>query len=94
MAIFDKDCHDWQFPAMSSMNISLPDGLKAYVDSQVAEGRYASASEYIRDLIRADEKAKAWAKLDALLIEGLDSEETEWTEEDARALIRMAEQDG
>jgi antitoxin ParD1/3/4 len=79
---------------MSSMNISLPDGLKAYVDAQVAEGRYASASEYVRDLIRADEKAKAWLKLETLLLEGLESEETEWTEDDANALIRMAEEDG
>ncbi|HMT44044.1 MAG TPA: type II toxin-antitoxin system ParD family antitoxin [Chakrabartia sp.] len=77
---------------MSSMNISLPDALKAYVDSQVAEGRYASASEYIRDLIRADEKAKAWARLDALLIEGLDSEETEWTEDTMDEIRHMARQ--
>lgn len=72
------------------MNISLPHRLKAWIEGQVAEGRYSSASEYVRDLIRADEKAKAQANLEALLLEGLDGEETEWTEADWQALERRA----
>lgn len=64
---------------MNSMNISLPHRLKAWVEGQVAEGRFSSASEYVRDLIRADEKAKARAKLDDLLLEGLEGEDAEWT---------------
>lgn len=43
---------------MQSINISLPDPLKQFVDGQVALGRYSSASEYVRELIRADEKRK------------------------------------
>ncbi|EQD73643.1 addiction module antidote protein, CopG/Arc/MetJ family, partial [mine drainage metagenome] len=39
-----------------SMNISLPTPLKRFVDEQIAAGRYSSASEYVRDLIRGDEK--------------------------------------
>ena len=39
---------------MSTMNVSLPDELKAYVDDQVGEGGYGSTSEYVRDLIRRD----------------------------------------
>ena len=39
---------------MSTMNVSLPDELKAYVDDQVEEGGYGSTSEYVRDLIRRD----------------------------------------
>ena len=61
---------------MQSMNISLPDPLKAFVDGQVAEGRYSSVSEYVRELIRADEKRKAEQRLEALLLEGLRGEET------------------
>ena len=38
------------------MNISLPDPLKKLVDGQVSTGRYSTASEYVRELIRADEK--------------------------------------
>jgi antitoxin ParD1/3/4 len=66
---------------MDSMNISLPSSLKAIVDEQVAGGHYATASEYVRELIRNDAKARAQAKLDALLLEGLEGEDIEWTPE-------------
>jgi antitoxin ParD1/3/4 len=39
---------------MTTMNISLPDVLKSFVDEQVARRRYGSTSEYMRDLIRRD----------------------------------------
>ena len=60
---------------MQSMNISLPEPLKEFVDGQIASGRYSSASEYVRELIRADQKRKAEDRIDALLLEGLDSGE-------------------
>jgi antitoxin ParD1/3/4 len=40
--------------AMSTMNVSLPDELRSYVDEQVSDGGYGSTSEYVRDLIRRD----------------------------------------
>jgi antitoxin ParD1/3/4 len=40
---------------MSTMNISLPDALKAFVDEQVAQGGYGTSSEYVRELIRRDQ---------------------------------------
>ena len=43
---------------MPTMNVSLPEGLKAVVDEAVGSGRYASASDYVRDLIRKDEEIK------------------------------------
>jgi len=39
---------------MSTMNISLPDALKSYVDEQVSERGYGTSSEYVRELIRQD----------------------------------------
>lgn len=39
---------------MSTMNVSLPNELKSYVDEQVGDGGYGSTSEYVRDLIRRD----------------------------------------
>ena len=39
---------------MSTMNISLPDSLKSFVDTQVTERGYGTSSEYVRDLIRRD----------------------------------------
>ena len=41
---------------MQTMNISLPDPLKDFVDAQISSGRYSSVSEYVRELIRQDEK--------------------------------------
>ena len=40
---------------MGTMNISLPDALKAFVDAQVETGLYGTSSEYVRELIRKDQ---------------------------------------
>jgi antitoxin ParD1/3/4 len=60
---------------MTSLNISLPEALREFVDDQVKNGGYGTASEYIRELIRQDQKRAAEEKLEALLLEGLDSGE-------------------
>jgi antitoxin ParD1/3/4 len=39
---------------MATMNISLPDELRAYVEAQVATGYFSNASDFVRHLIRAD----------------------------------------
>jgi antitoxin ParD1/3/4 len=44
--------------AMTSLNISLPDALKAYVEGQVASGDWGTPSEYIRELIRQDKERR------------------------------------
>lgn len=58
---------------METMNIALPPEMKEFVRDQVKEGGYSSASEYIRDLIRRAQNNRAEARLEALLLEGLDS---------------------
>jgi antitoxin ParD1/3/4 len=60
---------------MATMNVSLPDSLKEFVEQEVAEGGYETTSEYVRELIRAEKKRKAEEKLEALMLEGLDSGE-------------------
>lgn len=55
------------------MNISLPDEMRAFVEEQLKTGGYSTASEYVRELIRNAQKAKAQARLETLLLEGLDS---------------------
>jgi antitoxin ParD1/3/4 len=75
---------------MDSMNISLPSALKAFVDGHVAEGHYATASDYVGELIRNDAKARAQQKLEELLLEGLEGEATEWTEADSERLLELA----
>ena len=71
---------------MESMNISLPEPLKQFVDGQISTGRYSSASEYVRELIRADEKQKAEGQLEAMLLEGLKGPESELTKADWKAI--------
>ena len=59
---------------MATMNVSLPDAMKDWVETQAASGRYANASDYVRDLIRRDqEKTEKIARLKALIDEGRES---------------------
>ena len=58
---------------MATMNISLPDPLRAFVEEQVSVGGYSTVSEYFRELVRADQKRKAGERLESLLLEGLNS---------------------
>lgn len=41
---------------MATMNVSLPDGMKLWVERQTAVGRYSNSSDYVRDLIRRDQE--------------------------------------
>lgn len=59
---------------MATMNVSIPDPMKEWVESQTATGRYANASDYVRDLIRKDqERAAKIASMQKLVDEGLAS---------------------
>ena len=64
---------------MSTMNISLPEALKSFVDSQVSEGDYTSSSEYMRELLRKEQDR---VRLRELLLEGAASplSEQAWDE--------------
>lgn len=63
---------------MAQMNISIPEKLKGWAEQRVAEGRYSSTSDYVRDLIRRDEEAEeARRQLVAAIDEGLASPETD-----------------
>lgn len=76
---------------MQTMNISLPDQLKDFVDQQIGSGRYSSVSEYVRELIRDDEKRKAQQRLEAMLMEGLHSSApTDMTPDDWADIRREA----
>ncbi len=59
---------------MATMNVSLPDNLKSFVDDQVVARGYGTASEYVRELIRKDQDRQ---HLRALLLEGAASPATE-----------------
>lgn len=63
---------------MSTMNISLPDSLKAFVDEQVSQRGYGTSSEYIRELIRHDQDR---LQLRALVLAGVASAPTSAVDE-------------
>jgi len=53
---------------MATLNISMPKTMREWIDSQIKAGEYANASDYIRDLIRHDQRQRD--KLRLALIEG------------------------
>ncbi len=64
---------------MTTMNVSLPEKMKEFVDRRVEAGGYQTVSEYVRDLIRKDIERQKTERLDALLVEGIRSIEEEGT---------------
>jgi len=74
---------------MQTMNISLPDSMKHFIEGQVAAGGYSSASEYVRALVRDAQQRHAKARLETLLLEALESgDPTAMTREDWDAIRR------
>jgi antitoxin ParD1/3/4 len=77
------------------MNISLPEELKEFAEEQTKHG-FSTPSEYVRELIREDRKRKAKEKLEALLLEGLNSgdpirvDAEFWTDLRQEAVARLA----
>ncbi|MEI7457077.1 MAG: type II toxin-antitoxin system ParD family antitoxin [Nitrosomonadales bacterium] len=70
---------------MTTMNISLPDTLKQFVDLQVATAGYGTSSEYVRQLIRRDQERD---QLRSLLLQGAQSEPTGLADETYFASLR------
>ena len=65
---------------MAQMNISIPDKLKNWVENRVADGSYASSSDYMRDLVRRDQRVEeARIRLQSEINRGLTSPESDRT---------------
>ena len=59
---------------MATMNVSLPDPMKQWVEAQARTGRYSNASDYVRDLIRRDQElAAGHAQMQRMISEGIES---------------------
>jgi antitoxin ParD1/3/4 len=59
---------------MATMNVSLPDPMKSWVETQAETGKYSNSSDYVRDLIRRDQvRAEKIAHMQTLVTEGLES---------------------
>jgi antitoxin ParD1/3/4 len=78
---------------MTTLNISLPDDLQAFINEEIATGGYNTASEYISHLICQARKQAEQNRLETLLLEGLESGKAlevndDWWEEKQDRLIR------
>jgi antitoxin ParD1/3/4 len=71
---------------MTTMNISLPEPLKLFVEEQVSNGGFSTASEYLRELILEAQRRKDRQELDAKPLAGLQSPTSEMTADDWTAL--------
>ena len=75
---------------MATMNVSLPDPMKDWVETQAATGRYSNASDYVRDLIRRDQdRLEKITQMQTLVDEALASGSGDRSMED---LLRVARQ--
>ncbi|WEK01261.1 MAG: type II toxin-antitoxin system ParD family antitoxin [Candidatus Sphingomonas phytovorans] len=74
---------------MATMNISLPDPMKHWIEEQARSGRYSNVSDFVRDLVRREqERADKIANMQALVDEGLASGISDESMQDIRARAR------
>jgi antitoxin ParD1/3/4 len=74
---------------MATMNISLPDPMKQWVEERAHSGRFSNVSDVVRDLIRREqERSDKIANMQALVDEGLASGISDETTQDIRARAR------
>ena len=70
---------------MATLNISLPDAMRSWIDARVKSGDYANASDYLRDLIRHDQRQRELVRL--ALIEG---EQSGTSDRSVNEIVRAA----
>lgn len=75
---------------MDDLRINLSEREYAFLDEEASAAGHASVEDYAASVIRAELKAKAQGKLEALLAADLQGEATEWTKADSERLLRLA----
>jgi antitoxin ParD1/3/4 len=97
LALFANICHHnshkLEDKIMATMNISLPDPMRDWVQTQIQDGKYSSSSDYVRDLIRRDQEVRLQQQiLQEAITEGFKSGISNRTMEDVlkEAQARLA----
>jgi antitoxin ParD1/3/4 len=72
----------------NTMSFALPESLRAYIDARVSDGSYGNTSEYLRELIRRDQREQAAQRLRDLIADGLASGEGREATDDVIAELR------
>ncbi len=73
---------------ITTLNVSLPEAMREWIQARVAQDSFSSASEYVRSLIREDQKRRADQRLETLLLEGLEGSFEEMTPGDWKDIRR------
>lgn len=73
-------------PDITSMNVSLPRDQKHFVDERVTTGGFASVSDYVRELIRRDQREQSQEEIERRLLAALESPRSEMTPQDWKEL--------
>lgn len=76
---------------MPTITISLPESLKTFIEAQVNQEGFGTVSEYLRALVREEQRRQTQVRLESLLLEGLESRAADLTERDwteIRAAVR------
>ena len=76
---------------MSTIPINIPETLKAFVDEQVASGRYADASAFMRSLLEAELQRRIGQEVEQMLREVSDGPFEDWTEQDVEDIRRAGQ---
>lgn len=71
------------------MSFALPESMREYIDERVRTGGYGNTSEYLRDLIRQDQRSQEVQRLRSLLAEGLESGPGRAASDDVVAELRQ-----
>ena len=72
---------------MATLNVSMPDAMRAWIDAQINAGQYANASDYIRDLIRHDQRHR-----DALILALIEGEQSGISDRSVADIARSTKQ--
>ena len=72
----------------NTMSFALPESMREYIDARVSDGNYGNTSEYLRELIRRDQREQAAQRLRDLIADGLASGEGREATDDVIAELR------
>lgn len=72
----------------NTMSFALPENMREYIDARVSDGSYGNTSEYLRELIRRDQREQAAQRLRDLIADGLASGEGREANDDVIAELR------
>jgi len=74
---------------MATMNVSLPETMKSWVESNARSGRYSNSSDYVRDLIRRDQdRAALIANMQEKVTEGINSGAGNYSMDELRGIAQ------